>query len=125
MMPSLIAVPAGRRAVAAAALAAAAACAPYRPDPRLAADPARVVPGTDIRVTRVDGTRVELRQAAPVGDSLVGFSGAPPGRRTAVARADVRAVERRRLDGRATLDGYGLYVGLVALVASIPLIFNP
>jgi hypothetical protein len=104
-----------RRALAAATLAATGACAPYRADPGLAADPARVSPRMALRVTRADGSRVELVEARLLRDSLVGRSGTP-GRRVAVARADIRAVERRRFSAERTLLAYWVYAGVVALV---------
>lgn len=103
------------RLLAAAALAGASACAPYRADPRLARDLARVSPQMTLRVTRTDGTRVELVQATLVRDSLVGRSAAR-GARVAVARGEIRAVERRRFSVERALIGYWIYVGVGCLV---------
>jgi ferric-dicitrate binding protein FerR (iron transport regulator) len=69
-----------------------------------------------VRVTLLDGTRLEMYQAAVQGDSLVEVDpdAWPP--RIAVALSDIRALEvRTHSGGKTTLLVAGIAVGLLAL----------
>lgn len=68
-----------------------------------------------LRVTRADHSVLVLRDAVIVGDSVVGFAG-PEHARAAVALADVRSVQARKLDFLGTV-GAAAGVYLVATAA--------
>lgn len=77
--------------------------------------PAAVSDGRPVRVTRADGAVLVLHGARVAGDSLVGEAGTPP-RRTAVALADVRTAEERRLSRGRTAALVVVTVGAVAAI---------
>jgi hypothetical protein len=76
-----------------------------------------------LRLTLLDGKRLELRKARMVGDSLIGETVMQSGHtarftRTAVAVREIRQLEDRRV---STLNTVGAIVGIggVALVAAV------
>lgn len=86
----------GRRATALAALTALAASGCFRWQ---AIDPAPGATLRDVRVTRVDGTALEMGDAHWAGDTIVGRR---RGARVAVPRDSVHALAVRRLDRTRT-----------------------
>lgn len=76
---------------------------------------------TVLRVTRVDGTRVELKQPTTVGDSLIGAS-ANPSSRASVALHKIEYVEVRKSKSTPgiLLLGFVLPMALgIAVAASV------
>ena len=84
---------------------------------QLQVTPAAAISGAHpVRVTHAGGSQIVLNRAEVVGDSVVGEVGTRP-RRAAVAVADVRRVEERRVSGpRTTLLIAGIALGVVALL---------
>ena len=81
-----------------------------------------IAPGDHVRVTRADGSILELTKATVVGDSLSGHSPAAKdsSSRTTVPLADVQSVAVNRVSGGKTLllvGGLGLTAMLVAAAA--------
>ncbi|HET7464162.1 MAG TPA: hypothetical protein VFJ82_23090 [Longimicrobium sp.] len=86
-----------RRAILAAGCALPlAACGTWREQPRPLPAPRRSIPGL-VRITRGDGSAIELNEAEVRGDSLVGLSSTTY-RRVAMPLGQVKTVERRRTD---------------------------
>jgi hypothetical protein len=71
----------------------------------------------DVRVTRADGSRIRLRSAHVVGDSLVGrdLSGFTP-RSLAIALTDVQRVEAEQWGWWSTAITVALIAGGIALL---------
>lgn len=83
---------------------------------------------SELRITLADGKRQVLRNAALVGDSIVGFAvrgqgdRLAPRERVAIPATDVRRIEQSRLStGRTALavSGLGVAIGLVVAVKNI------
>jgi hypothetical protein len=115
------------RALTAVALAsitvASAGCRSWQPSPIERVSPATLANAKAVRVTRLDGSTLEIAGPQLAGDSLVGSVGSPP-QRAAVALRDVQRLEERRVDaGRtggltaAILLGALAVVGIIAAVA--------
>jgi len=69
-----------------------------------------------VRVTRPDGSKIVLKHAEVVGDSVVGDVGSRP-RRAAVAVADVRRLEEQRpSSARTALLVPAVLLGALALL---------
>ncbi|HET7464158.1 MAG TPA: hypothetical protein VFJ82_23070 [Longimicrobium sp.] len=74
--------------------------------------PAMSRPVKHVRLTRTDGTVVMLEEASVQGDSIVGTPPLTTGR-AAVALADVKKAEIRRIDPSATVWTVGIVAGLL------------
>lgn len=68
-----------------------------------------------VRVTRADGSVIELREVRLTSDSLFGTHGNPPFR-VALSRSDVRRIDQPRLSGERTAVFVFVTVALVVAI---------
>ncbi len=83
--------------------------------------PAVIASHPNIRLLKFDGTVLSVDNALFRNDSIVGLSGGAP---IGIARADVKQIAVRKLDGDKTAGAVvaGAVVGAVALVVSLLLV---
>jgi hypothetical protein len=99
------------RAVPFAALLAAAACTSWHPQTAPAPQVVTANANGTVRVTRRDQSVLVLHHPQIVGDSIIGDAG-DPGRRAAVAMADVARIDARKVSAART---GGLSLGVIVL----------